>query len=267
MVLGDSSRGQCGVPEKQLDQWHTFHYNDNVKLVCAGSYSSCIVTDTSVYMCGLNNRSQLGLRGKAKKIRSFHKTFEGKIASVSMSTFHSLLLTDKQHLYAVGNNRNGQCAQNYFRNKRIERWSRMGTKFFKEKKICSIAAVSTCTFIATEHNIYFTGGTFIDSTKVVTTNEYPYFVSILEISNGIRQMSGANNHVVFVYNNGSSSNSMQIEGSTTVVSLGSNEHGQLGLSNKQMQIPNHTPLQETVILDDIKSVDAGGYSTLLLTSK
>eukprot|EP00917_Polyrhabdina_sp_WS-2016_P006597 GHVP01014708.1.p1 GENE.GHVP01014708.1~~GHVP01014708.1.p1 ORF type:complete len:1109 (+),score=196.70 GHVP01014708.1:2346-5672(+) len=79
--------------------------------ISAGSMHSAIVGSDSLFTCGSNGYSQLGLDSSECLSRNYFEsvTIQEKVKQVSCGSNHTLVLTYLGHLFSFGKNSEGQC--------------------------------------------------------------------------------------------------------------------------------------------------------------
>ena len=80
--------------------------------VTLGAHNTSVLTDKGkVYVCGSNSYGQLGLVDTQNRNRLEEmnlRNIEGKVVSVSLGDYHTVVQTDKGKVYVCGNNGEGQ---------------------------------------------------------------------------------------------------------------------------------------------------------------
>jgi alpha-tubulin suppressor-like RCC1 family protein len=148
-----------------LRLWNTFTLVDTsyvegkiTSIVAGDSYTMLLTDSGNVYAAGRNVEGQLGLgdtdnRNTFTLVDTFH--VEGKITSIAIGGWYSMLLTDSGNVYATGHNFYGQLGlgDNYGRNT----FTLVDTSYI-DGNIASIVASHNRTFLLTDSgNLYGTG--------------------------------------------------------------------------------------------------------------
>ena len=112
---GANDNGQCGVGQVaslfspssvNFDEY----YKPKVKLASAGSSHTAFVDDIGrLFMVGNNDKGQLGIGSTNSESRPFYVTrIPDKVVDVACGTEHTLVLTEKGDVFAMGSNSKGQ---------------------------------------------------------------------------------------------------------------------------------------------------------------
>ena len=126
--IGDNYWGQTGIEDCNISyKFKKLIFDKNSKdekdviitKVSAGFQHSLFIDSNQViYGCGKSSRYQLGKISEVKEsigiqiLNINSSKIDGKVIDIKAGKYHSLFLTDKGHVYAIGNNRFGQLGLN-----------------------------------------------------------------------------------------------------------------------------------------------------------
>lgn len=111
---GLNENGQCGVGDVSVifsprsvnfDQY----YRANIRQVSAGSGHSTFVDDIGrLFVCGRGDKGQLGIGTTNDELVPYYITrIPDKVVEAAAGVDHTLVLTQKGEIYAMGSNRKG----------------------------------------------------------------------------------------------------------------------------------------------------------------
>ena len=114
MSWGNNDFGQCGTNNNHVtyaphsvnfDQY----YRPNIKQISAGSHHSAFIDEIGrLFMCGKGDQGQLGLGSTGDELTPFYVSrIADKVAEVACGEEHSIVLTVKGEVFAMGSNRKG----------------------------------------------------------------------------------------------------------------------------------------------------------------
>jgi alpha-tubulin suppressor-like RCC1 family protein len=112
---GLNENGQCGVGDVSIvftprsvnfDQY----YRANIRQVSAGTFHSTFVDDIGrLFVCGRGEKGQLGIGTVNDELVPYYITrIPDKVTETAAGVEHTLVLTQKGEIYAMGSNRKGQ---------------------------------------------------------------------------------------------------------------------------------------------------------------
>jgi X-linked retinitis pigmentosa GTPase regulator len=113
---GNNEFGQCGTGSLAISHYSPVtvnfdvYYKPNVKLCSAGSNHSGFVDEAGrLFLCGLNNHGQLGSGTQNdERLPCYVNRIPDKVSEVACGDEHTIVLTLKGEVYAMGANSRGQ---------------------------------------------------------------------------------------------------------------------------------------------------------------
>lgn len=122
-VWGSNRYGQLGLDPSEfpsISHPHRISFNEKIKNVSMGLRHTAVITESrKIYVCGSNNRGQLGLINPETmepyiRLGTFTKvaewTMQGNVENVACGQYHTVVITKRQtyNMYVFGDNKHGQ---------------------------------------------------------------------------------------------------------------------------------------------------------------
>lgn len=214
-VCGKNATGQLGLgyygDGVELTK-NTFFDGFNIVDISLGGYFSYILTDNEVWVCGSNDRGQLGLGNYTNIPTPCKVVIDGMNITASCGEKHGFILTTTG-LYGAGDNIYGELG--------------LDTGFSKSFKkididdVIGVKCGSDYSYILTNNNIYVCGNSYYG--QLGLNKEQPHYPVIFKYRLNIKNVFCGYDHVLFENTNGK------------YYGIGSNRYKQLGLGKHKNQ--------------------------------